>query len=63
MKLNDWIAREKITKTYLAMRLNIDRTLIFYWNTGKRRIGPKTLKELTRITDGEVSRIEDVRNE
>jgi transcriptional regulator with XRE-family HTH domain len=63
MKLNDWLTRENMTKTELCMRLNINRSLISLWKNGKRRIGPKTLKELKRITQGEVNHVDDVRND
>ncbi len=62
MKLNEWLKKECMTQEYLSMLLNVNRCLISLWKNGGRRIGPKTLKELRRITNGEVSQIEDVRN-
>lgn len=63
MKLNEWLMKEKMSKSYLCQNLNIDRSLISMWAKGSRRIGPKTLKELSRITQGEVNHVDDVRND
>ena len=62
MKLNDWISRQKMTKREICDRLNVNHSLIYLWAQGKRNISDKLLKELSRITQGEVSHVDDVRN-
>jgi len=63
MKLSEWLKKECMTQEYLSMLLNVNRCLISLWKNGDRRIGPKTLKELRRITQGEVHEVDDVRND
>ncbi|MES2409048.1 MAG: hypothetical protein V4509_01965 [Patescibacteria group bacterium] len=51
-----------MTQADLAKRLNINRCLIYMWAKCLRRIGPKTLENLSKLTNGKVSTIEDVKD-
>lgn len=61
MKLNDWLAENSMTKTKLCALLSIDNSLPYKWARGIRRIGPKTLKALMKLTKNKISHIDDVR--
>ncbi len=63
MKLSTWLLEAKMSISHLARNLNVDRSLIHRWYKGDRRISQKLLKELSRITQGEVSHVDDVRND
>jgi transcriptional regulator with XRE-family HTH domain len=60
MKLKEWLIKNNMTQSELSMRLNINRCLIYMWKNRVRRIGPRTLKSLIKLTNGEVCSTEDV---
>ena len=63
MKLTEWLSKTKMSQIDLAKFLNVDRTLIFKWRKGIRRIGPKTLKALSQLSMGAVTQVDEVLDE
>jgi transcriptional regulator with XRE-family HTH domain len=61
MKLRQWLSKANMSISHLARNLNIDKSLIHRWFNGERRIGPRTLKLLYDVTNGEINHVDDVR--
>ncbi len=62
MTLREWLFKQRLSITYFAYILKVDRTYVYRWMKGEKVPSQKIMDKIRKITLDQVSNFEDLKD-